>query len=295
MNRFLPHLGPKFASLCTAGPRQGPRWAGTKLEPMNAIRARGSKALLTFVVIGLVSGFMSGLFGVGGGTVIVPLLVSIALFSQKLASGSSGASIIITASIGVITYALHGEVDWIAGILLAAGGIVGAQVGAHLLHVIRENIVRWIFIVFLGCMVVMMFLIVPERGATVDMHIGTAIALVALGVVTGILSGLIGVGGGVIVVPAMMFLFGSNDLVAKGTSLLMMIPTTISGAFRNARNKNIDFVAAGVVGLATLITTPLGVIVAAKLDPFTANVLFAAFLLVIGVQMAIKALRAGRK
>ncbi|MFP3468058.1 TSUP family transporter, partial [Leifsonia sp. SIMBA_070] len=85
----------------------------------------------------------------------------------------------------------------------------------------------------------------------VDMHVGTGIALVALGVVTGILSGLIGVGGGVIVVPAMMFLFGSSDLVAKGTSLLMMIPTTISGAIRNARNKNIDLVAAGTVGLAT--------------------------------------------
>jgi uncharacterized membrane protein YfcA len=252
---------------------------------MNAIRSRGPKALLTFVLIGLASGFMSGLFGVGGGTVIVPLLVGIALFSQKLASGTSGASIIVTAAVGVISYALHGEVDWIAGILLAVGGIVGAQLGAHLLHVIRENIVRWIFVVFLACMVVMMFLVVPERGATVDMHVGTALALVALGIVTGILSGLIGVGGGVIVVPAMMFLFGSSDLVAKGTSLLMMIPTTISGAIRNARNKNIDLVAAGTVG----------VIVAAKLDPFTANLCFAAFLLVIGVQMAIKALRAGRK
>ncbi|MFP3467849.1 TSUP family transporter, partial [Leifsonia sp. SIMBA_070] len=56
---------------------------------MNAIRSRGPKALLTFVAIGLASGFMSGLFGVGGGTVIVPLLVGIALFSQKLASGTS--------------------------------------------------------------------------------------------------------------------------------------------------------------------------------------------------------------
>jgi len=262
---------------------------------MNAIRSRGPKALLTFVAIGLASGFMSGLFGVGGGTVIVPLLVGIALFSQKLASGTSGASIIITAAVGVISYALHGQVDWIAGILLAAGGIVGAQLGAHLLHVIRENIVRWIFIVFLACMVVMMFLVVPERGATVDMHVGTGIALVALGVVTGILSGLIGVGGGVIVVPAMMFLFGSSDLVAKGTSLLMMIPTTISGAIRNARNKNIDLVAAGTVGLATLITTPLGVLLAAHISPFVANILFAIFLLVIGIQMTIKALRSGRK
>ncbi|HJA04286.1 MAG TPA: TSUP family transporter, partial [Candidatus Microbacterium stercoravium] len=56
---------------------------------MNAARARGPRALATFAVIGLISGFMSGLFGVGGGTVIVPLLVMIALFSQKVAAGTS--------------------------------------------------------------------------------------------------------------------------------------------------------------------------------------------------------------
>lgn len=258
---------------------------------MNAVRARGPRALITFVIIGLISGFMSGLFGVGGGTVIVPLLVSIALFSQKIAAGTSGASIVVTAAIGVIAYAAHDEVDWIAGLLLAAGGIAGAQVGAHLLHVIRETVVRWLFVGFIAVMIVTLFLVVPERGAGVPLNAWLAIALVAIGVVTGILSGLIGVGGGVIVVPVLIVLFGTSDLVAKGTSLLMMIPTTISGALRNARNGNVDLIAAGTVAAATLITTPLGVLVAALLDPSTANLLFIAFLVIIGVQMAFKAIR----
>jgi len=247
---------------------------------MNAVRSRGPRALVTF--------------GVGGGTVIVPLLVAVALFSQKIAAGTSGASIVVTAAVGVISYALHDEVDWIAGLLLAAGGIAGAQLGAHLLHVIRETVVRWIFVGFVAVMIVTLFLVVPERGAGVPLNAWLAVALVAIGVVTGILSGLVGVGGGVIVVPALIVLFGTSDLVAKGTSLLMMIPTTISGALRNARNGNVDFVAAGVVAAATLITTPLGVIVAAALAPETANLLFVAFLVVIGVQMAVKAIRSGR-
>ncbi|MGO1839686.1 MAG: sulfite exporter TauE/SafE family protein, partial [Candidatus Microbacterium stercoravium] len=190
---------------------------------MNAARARGPRALATFAVIGLISGFMSGLFGVGGGTVIVPLLVTIALFSQKVAAGTSGASIVVTAAIGVIAYAAQNEVDWIAGLLLAAGGIAGAQIGAHLLHVIRETIVRWIFVGFIGLMIAMLLLVVPDRGADVPLNLWLGAALVGIGVVTGILSGLIGVGGGVIIVPALIILFGTSDLVAKGTSLLMMI------------------------------------------------------------------------
>ncbi|MBP2437142.1 sulfite exporter TauE/SafE family protein [Microbacterium amylolyticum] len=257
---------------------------------------RGAKTLLTFLAIGLVSGFMSGLFGVGGGTVIVPLLVTFALFGQKLASGTSGASIIFTAAVGVISYATGGNVDWLAAGLLAAGGIVGAPIGAQLLHKLSEAFLRWFFVGFLAVVIVSLFFIVPDRDVSaVPMNIWLGAALVGVGVLTGILSGLIGVGGGIIVVPVLILLFGTSDLVAKGTSLLMMIPTTISGAIRNAKNKNIDFVAAGIVAVATVITTPLGTIVAGVTSPFVANILFAAFLVIIAVQMGQKAIKAQRK
>ena len=91
-----------------------------------------------------------------------------------------------------------------------------------------------------------------------------------------------------------MFLFGTSDLEAKGTSLLMMIPTAISGTIGNLRRANVDLVAAALVGVAACTTTALGAWIATLLDPFTANVLFAAFLTFIAVQMALKAWRAGR-
>lgn len=262
---------------------------------ISALKARGPKALTTFLAIGLVSGFMSGLFGVGGGTVIVPLLVTFALFGQKLASGTSGASIIATAAVGVISYAINGDVDWLAAALLAVGGVVGAPIGAQLLHKLSEAFLRWFFVGFLLVVMISLFFIIPSRDVTLEINVWIGIALVAVGVVTGVLSGLIGVGGGIIVVPVLILLFGSSDLVAKGTSLLMMIPTTISGAIRNARNKNVDFVAAGTVALATVITTPLGAIVAGAVDPFVANILFACFLVVIATQMAQKAIKASRR
>jgi len=261
---------------------------------MNAV-ARAPKSYLMFVAIGLLSGFMSGLFGVGGGTVIVPLLVLLAAFGQKLASGTSGASIIVTAAVGVISYAVNGHVDWLAAVLLAAGGVIGAPLGAQLLHRLSEAFLRWFFVGFLVVVMISLFFIIPDRGVGVPMNVWIGIALVAVGVVTGILSGLIGVGGGIIVVPVLILLFGSSDLVAKGTSLLMMIPTTMSGAWRNWKNDNIDWVAAGSIAVATCLTTPLGAIVAGAVDPQVANWLFIAFLVIITAQMAQKAIAATRK
>lgn len=260
---------------------------------MHAV-ARAPKHYVVFVAIGLLSGFMSGLFGVGGGTVIVPLLVLLAAFGQKLASGTSGASIIVTAAVGVISYAAHGQVDWLAALLLAAGGVIGAPIGAQLLHRLSEAFLRWFFVGFLVVVMISLFFIIPDRDATVPMNVWIGIALVGVGIVTGVLSGLIGVGGGIIVVPVLILLFGSSDLVAKGTSLLMMIPTTMSGAWRNWKNDNIDWAAAGCIAVATCLTTPLGAIVAGAVDPQVANWLFVAFLVVIAAQMAQKAIRAGR-
>lgn len=116
-----------------------------------------------------------------------------------------------------------------------------------------------------------------------------------VGVLTGIVAGLIGVGGGVIVVPVLMLVFGTSDLEAKGTSLLMMIPTAISGTIGNLRHHNVDLLAAGLIGVSACTTTALGAWLATLIDPLLGNMLFAAYLVVIAVQMAIKAMRQRRR
>ncbi|GAA3654342.1 sulfite exporter TauE/SafE family protein [Microbacterium marinilacus] len=262
---------------------------------INALRNRGSRAILTFVAIGLLSGFLSGLFGVGGGTVIVPLLVMLAAFGQKLASGTSSAAIIPTAAVGVISYAVNGDVDWIAALLLAAGAVVGAQIGTRLLHRLSEPLLRWIFVGFLVVVMISLFIIVPSRDAELELTFWSAVALVFTGLITGIMSGLIGVGGGIIVVPVLILLFGASDLVAKGTSLLMMIPTTLSGTIGNIRHKNVDLAAGLCLGIAACVTTPLGAVVANAVDPQVANILFVIFLVVLTVQMTQRAIRASRR
>lgn len=256
---------------------------------------RSPRFILACIGTGLAAGLLSGLFGVGGGTVIVPLLVLFLGFDQRLAAGTSLAAIVPTATVGVISYAIHGSVAWIPALILAVGAVGGAQIGTWLLARISQNALRWAFIGFLGVVIVTLFIVVPSREATLELTWLSGAGLLALGVVTGIMAGLLGVGGGIIVVPALMFLFGTSDLVAKGTSLLMMIPTAISGTFGNVRRKNVNLLAAVLVGGGAITTTALGAWIATLLDPLTANILFAVFLTFIAIQMAMKAIRAGRK
>lgn len=259
-----------------------------------APRRRDARFVLSCIGVGLAAGLLSGLFGVGGGTVIVPMLVLLLRFDQRLAAGTSLAAIGPTAAVGVVSYAVHGSVAWIPALILAAGAVVGAQIGTWLLARLPQNALRWGFVAFLAVVIVMLFVVVPSRDAELALTLGSIIGLVALGLFTGIMAGLLGVGGGVIVVPALMFLFGTSDLIAKGTSLLMMIPTAVSGTVGNLRRGNVDLLGAGLVGVAACTTTAVGAWLATLMSPLVANILFAVFLAFIAVQMAVKAIRARR-
>src|SRR5690606_1535421 len=156
-------------------------------------------------------------------------LVVLLRFDQRRAAGTSLAAIVPTASVGVVSYALSGSVAWIAALILAAGAVAGAQIGSRLMPRISQRALRWGFVAFLLVVLVSLLVVIPSREAMFELTWLSGIGLVLTGMITGVIAGLIGVGGGVIVVPALMMIFGTSDLVAKGTSLLMMIPTAVSG------------------------------------------------------------------
>ncbi|WP_370276023.1 sulfite exporter TauE/SafE family protein [Georgenia sp. SYP-B2076] len=242
-------------------------------------------------IIGVVAGFFSGLFGVGGGVLIVPLLIMLAHFDQRRASGTSLTAILPTAIAGAAGYAVRGEIDLIAAICVAGGAVGGSFVGAWLLHRIPQRVLRWIFVAFLVLMAARMALSVPDRGAEIELGIASVLALAGLGLLTGVLSGLLGVGGGVIVVPVLIVLFGMGDLVAKGTSLLMMIPISVTGTVANVRRGNSDVRAAVILGLLAVPASLAGVAVATTVPPQLGAILFAVLLLFTAVQLGARALR----
>lgn len=252
-------------------------------------------SILVLAVLGALTGLLSGLFGIGGGVVLVPMLVMFLGFQQRLAAGTSVAAILPAAIVGGIGYGVQGNVDWITAIALAVGVIVGAQIGSYLLSRVPTGFLRWLFMAFLAAVVVSLWFVVPQRDAEIDKSTIVLVLLVVTGLVTGVLSGLLGVGGGVVVVPVLMFFFGASDLIAKGTSLIMLIPGSISGTLGNMRRKNVDLRAAAVLGIAASILSPVGSVVATHIPPFWSNVAFSLLLAFVLGQMLFKTLRDRKK
>lgn len=240
-------------------------------------RGRLTTSLLVLVT-GLAAGFLSGLFGVGGGLVIVPALMSVLGMSQRRAAATSLAAIVLTAAVGTSSYALRGEVSLVAAVLLVLGSLVGAQIGTWLLRRLPARVLPWIFVAFAVFVIVSQQLQVPVREAGLVLDPVRGVGLVAVGLLAGILSGLVGVGGGSVIVPGLELIVGVGDLLARGTSLLVMIPTAIMGTWSNARHGVVDLRAGLIVGVGAAVAAPLGTMTAAAISPATGSLLFSLFL-----------------
>jgi uncharacterized membrane protein YfcA len=257
-------------------------------------KALTRRTIVLLALVGLAAGVLSGMFGIGGGTVIVPTLVWLGL-SQRQAAATSLAAIVPTAAAAAIGYIVSGHIDWIAAGLLALGVVAGARIGSALLSRLPETVLRWSFVAFLVLVAASQFLFVPQRDSTIALTVPLGIAVVGLGVVTGILSGILGVGGGVVVVPSLSFLFGASDLIARGTSLVMMIPGAATGTFANWRKHLVDLRAGLLIGLPAIVATPLGAWCAEALSPRLNSVLFGVYVTVLLIRSVLVALRPVRK
>lgn len=101
------------------------------------------------VALGLIAGLVGGLFGIGGGVIVVPGLVLGLGFDQHRASGTSVATIVASAGAALITFAGDGSVDWRAAAVITAGAVSGAAIGARILHRIPAATLRWVFAIVL--------------------------------------------------------------------------------------------------------------------------------------------------
>jgi len=246
---------------------------------------------VALIGLGLVAGLFSGLFGVGGGMIIVPGLVVVLKVEHKLAVGTSLMAIVPACIAGVVSYALSGSVDWYLGLVLAVGAVVGAQIGARLLGLLPRRAAQAVFIVFALTAVVQLLIIVPNREGAMTWSTPHVIGLIALGLVAGIAAGLLGIGGGGIVVPVLMLAFGISDLVAKGGSLVMMLPGVLSGLVGNLRGHRVLVKAGLIIGLSAVVTGPAGAWIAHQLPARLADILFAAYLVFVTTMMTREMLR----
>jgi len=239
------------------------------------------------VLLGAVVGFVSGLFGIGGGFLMAPVLVFLGI-PPSVAVASQASHVVASSTSGVITYTLRQGVDFRMGGIMALGGALGALGGVELFRYLRllgqaDLVVAVSYLVFLGAIGILMLkeslteILNRRRGRPTPrpaqrrplwlyglplrmrfprsgLYI-SALPPFGLGVFAGVLSAIMGVGGGFILVPAMLYILRMRAQVVVGTSLFQIIITTaITTVLQAGRNQTVDVVLAtlllvgGVVG-----------------------------------------------
>jgi len=185
------------------------------------------------LMVGLVAGALGGLVGVGGGVIMVPLMTEILKFRQQEAHGTSLVAVVFTALVGSFIYYLHGSADIPASALLAAMALLTVRRGANYCSLLPEVTLKryfGLFLIFLALLLLAKPFLPQVVDATSPIWIRWGV-LVLVGSLTGFISGMLGVGGGIFMVPMMVLFAGITQHTAQGVSLLAMIPASTLGAW----------------------------------------------------------------
>lgn len=251
-------------------------------EQSNVGSKRASTGVL--VAIGVVTGVLAGLLGVGGGIIMVPALVAVG-FTRHRATASSLAAILLVAVAGAIAFGAAGNVDLPTGVFLGLGGLLGSTVGAHWMNRLSGRTLARIFGVVLLVAGVRMTIGggVAEGGFEPAPIISFGLELL-IGALTGILSGLAGIGGGIVMIPAMVLLLGIDQHTAEGTSLVAMLFTAAAGTRVNVANHHVDWRAMWILGVAGAVVAPLSAVAAQQIPADTLGRMFGVFVIVNAVR-----------
>jgi len=248
------------------------------------------------VVIGLVSGFLSGQFGIGGGLLTTPAIRLLLDRPALIAVGTPLLVILPTALTGAIWYHRRGLNDPRAGIIIGLSGALSSVIGALATRLVGGSTVMIVTAVVITYMALDMLLLV-RRDSTIPVGIvpavphvptrHTTLGLVVLGVITGLYSGFLGLGGGFIVVPALVRWFGFGIKRAIGTSLVVVAVLSVPGSITHFALGNIDLPLAGLLALGVVPGALLGAKVTAASGERAVKIAFAVLLIAVGAVLAL--------
>ena len=263
---------------------------------------------LSLIGLGMGIGVLSGLFGVGGGFLLVPMLNVLFNIPYNIAVGSSLCQMIGTSTAATLKHKGYGHIDYKLAASVLLGAVVGTELGARLLMWLKglgtvvihtssiSKMYLWVNIIYITllCFIgISMFLESrkarkrPPRGGVVETRFSQRIqkikispiislpiskidsislwSLIGLGFAVGMLSGLLGIGGGFVMTPSLIYLFGVPTSMAIGTSLFQMIFTSGYGSLTHFLKGNIDFRLVAYILSGSLVGSQLGSILNKKL------------------------------
>ena len=254
--------------------------------------------ILLIIFIGMVVGGLSGLFGVGGGFLMTPLLIFLGI-PPVVAVGTEAPHVLASSVSGVIAHWRRKNVDFKMGLFLLIGGVIGSTAGVNLFKILKgfgqiDIVIQMLFLIFLGFIG---FSMVFESAKTTitkyrttssirtklhqhswihglpfkmrfhrsKLYIST-IPPIIIGFFVGVLSAMMGVGGGFIMIPAMVYILGMSTNVVVGTSLFQIIFVTANSTFfQSYLNQTVDIVLASLMILGGVIGAQIGAKLGTKL------------------------------
>jgi uncharacterized membrane protein YfcA len=248
------------------------------------------------IIIGLIAGVASGMFGIGGGVIIVPALTVLLGFGLKTAVGTSLAALHLPVSIfAVVAYYRAGKLRFSTAAWIAGGLIFGAFVGAQIALSLDTKTLQRLYGVFL---LYMAWRFTeprkwwseyrgnggPKAAEEVEAHIAWYILLM-VGLGAGILSGMFGIGGGVVIVPALVALLHFDQKQAVGTSLAaLLLPVSLGAVASYYQSGLLDLAVAGLVALGLIGGAFAGAKIALSLPSVTVKRLYGLFLLFVALR-----------
>ena len=254
--------------------------------------------IFLIVFIGMIVGALSGLFGVGGGFLMTPLLIFLGI-PPVVAVGSEAPHVLASSVSGVIAHWRKKNVDFKMGFFLLSGGVIGSTIGVNLFKLLKtygqiDIVIQFLFIIFLGFIGISMAF---ESAKTTIKNYRTTSAIrtklhqhswihglpfklrfhrsklyisaippILIGFFVGVLSAMMGVGGGFIMIPAMVYILGMSTNVVVGTSLFQIIFVTANSTFfQSYLNQTVDIVLSALMILGGVIGAQIGVRVGSQL------------------------------
>ena len=247
--------------------------------------------ILLIVLLGIMVGGLTGLFGVGGGFLMTPLLIFLGI-PPTVAVGTEAPHVLASSFSGAIAHWRKKNVDIKMGIFLLCGGIAGSIVGVNLFKILREFghidvIIQFLFLIFLGFIGLSMLF--ESAKTTIKKYRTTSlirtklhqhswihglpfkmrfhrsklytstIPPIIIGFFVGVLSAMMGVGGGFIMIPAMVYILGMSTNVVVGTSLFQIIFVTANSTFfQSYLNQTVDIVLASLMILGGVVGAQVG-------------------------------------
>lgn len=282
--------------------------------------AGNSVNILTIFGLGGFVGLLSGIFGVGGGFLMTPLLIMFGI-PATVAAASDSNQIVGASTSGTLAHWRLGNVDVKMGLLLLIGGVIGGTLGVQIIKVLRamgnaDFLITVTYVLMLGGVGLYMFLeslqsmkkakngaaeASPRKESGYARMLksipfqtnfeksGVSMSMIIpllLGVLVGILAAIMGVGGGFIMVPVMVYLLRMPMHVVVGTSLFQILFTCVNVTVMQAKtNHTVDFVLALLLLLGSTLGAQVGTKVGRKLHGDQLKILLASIVLVVCVKM----------